>query len=111
MATAESDSLVGKIGGQLFRDSRKACAHVFNVDMGSTYDRQTGVGRGGGATASPAPHPSSEESVPDFRALLRRAATDLRGEAAGRDRADQKDRLLKLAEILDSYANESPTKA
>lgn len=74
--------------------------------MGSIYDRQIGIG-GGVAAASSSPTFSPEAPVPDFRALLRRAAADLRGEAAGRDHGDQKDRLLKLATILDNYADES----
>jgi hypothetical protein len=45
--------------------------------------------------------------VPDFRALLRRAAADLRGEAASAARAEHRERLLKLADMLDRYADES----
>jgi hypothetical protein len=72
--------------------------------MGAPYERQGGVGEGGGGSS---PSSSLDDSVPDFRALLRRAATDLRGEAASATRPEHRERLLKLAEMLDRYADES----
>jgi hypothetical protein len=74
--------------------------------MGSNLDRSNGTGeRGASPSASPAS--SHEEPAPDFRALLRRAATDLRAEATGKIRPDKRDRLLRLAATLDRYAEES----
>lgn len=73
--------------------------------MGATYERHgTSIGEGGAAASS---SPSPEDSVPDFRALLRRAAADLREEAATATRADHRERLLKLAVMLDRYADET----
>jgi hypothetical protein len=74
--------------------------------MGAPYERHGNFGEGGATSSS---SPSSEDSVPDFRALLRRAAADLRAEAGTAARADHRERLLKLAEMLDRYADESDT--
>jgi hypothetical protein len=74
--------------------------------MGANFDRSNCTGERG---ASPLGSPASprEEPVPDFRGLLRRAATDLRSEATGKVRPDQRERLLKLAALLEGYAEES----
>jgi hypothetical protein len=78
-----------------------------SVDMGANFDRSNGTGERG---TNPAPSPASAhpaESVPDFRGLLRRAAMDLRSEAAGKAKADQRERLLRLAAMLDQYAEDA----
>ncbi|MBM3549024.1 MAG: hypothetical protein FJX54_18945 [Alphaproteobacteria bacterium] len=74
--------------------------------MGANLDRSSGTGE---RRASPGASPAAvrEEPVPDFRGLLRRAASDLRNEANGRVKADQRERLLKLAALLDGYAEEA----
>jgi hypothetical protein len=73
--------------------------------MGAPQERQGSIGKGGANSSSP----SLEDSVPDFQALLRRAAADLRGEAASATRPDHRERLLNLADMLDRYADESET--
>ncbi len=75
--------------------------------MGSNFDRSNGAGERGATTLSPSPATFGEEPVPDFRGLLRRAANDLRSEAQGKARPDQRDRLLRLAAMLDRYAEET----
>ena len=72
--------------------------------MGAPYERPGRVGEGGGGSSPSSP---LEDTVPDFRALLRRAAADLRGEAGSAARPEHRERLLKLAEMLDRYADES----
>lgn len=48
------------------------------------------------------------DGVPDFRALLRRAASDLREEATTvAARGEQRERLMSLAAMLDRYADDS----
>ena len=80
-------------------------SHHHEVDMGAAYERHgSRVGEGGGSASS---SPSPEDSVPDFRALLRRAAADLRAEAVTAVRVDHRERLLKLAAMLDRYADEA----
>lgn len=74
--------------------------------MGSNFDRSNGAGeRGVSLSSSPAPFP--DETVPDFRGLLRRAANDLRTEASAKGRSEQRDRLLRLAAMLDRYAEDT----
>ena len=43
----------------------------------------------------------------DFRGLLHRAATDLRAEALSKTDSDQRERLLKMADVLDRYAEDA----
>lgn len=74
--------------------------------MGSNFDRPNGAGERG-AHLSPSPASFGDEPVPDFRGLLRRAANDLRTEAQVKARPEQRDRLLRLAAMLDRYAEET----
>jgi len=78
--------------------------HGAHVDMGTTYDRPCG-----GTDDSEQRLGSSEkDAVPDFRALLRRAAGDLREEAATvAAPGEQRERLMSLAAMLDRYADDS----
>lgn len=92
--------------GRLFRESGRGCAHPFTVDMGSHSDRANGTGERGVALSS-SPPAVRDDAAPDFQGLLRRAAADLRAEASGKTHSDQKDRLLRLAAMLDRYAEES----
>ena len=73
--------------------------------MGSNFDRSNDAGGRGASPSSPAYF--ADEAVPDFRGLLRRAADDLRSEASGKAPSDQRDRLLRLAAMLEKYAEES----
>jgi len=75
--------------------------------MGTNFDRSNATGERGASSIS-SPEAGRGEAIPDFRGLLRRAANDLRGEARGKVRPDQRERLLKLAALLDGYADESP---
>jgi hypothetical protein len=88
--------------GRLFRDSGKDRSHHVGVDMGSNFDRSNGSG----ACASSAAPAKRDQQVPDFRGLLRKAAADLRAEAAGRARAEDRERLTRLATILEGYAED-----
>lgn len=82
------------------------CRHAFTVDMGSPSERANGTGeRGVSSPASPATF--RDDAAPDFHGLLRRAAADLRAEASGKAHSEQKDRLLRLAAMLDRYAEDS----
>ncbi len=74
--------------------------------MGSHSDRANGTGERGVALSS-SPPAVRDDAAPDFQGLLRRAAADLRAEASGKTHSDQKDRLLRLAAMLDRYAEES----
>lgn len=74
--------------------------------MGSHSDRSNGTGEHG-MTSSSSPASFRDETVPDFRGLLRRAAGDLRAEASAKSHSEQKDRLLRLAAMLDRYAEDS----
>jgi len=74
--------------------------------MGANFDRSNATGERGTSPAS-SPVRRRDDTVPDFRSLLRRAATDLRAEATGKVRAEQRERLLKLAALLDGYAEEA----
>jgi hypothetical protein len=70
--------------------------------MGTTYDRS------GGSIDDEQRHAAENEAVPDFRALLRRAANDLREEAATvAAPGEQRERLMSLAAMLDRYADDS----
>lgn len=74
--------------------------------MGSNFDRSNGAGERE-ATLAPSPASFGDEPVPDFRGLLRRAANDLRTEAVRKARSEQRDRLLRLAAMLDRYAEDT----
>ena len=91
---------------RLFRESGRGCAHAFSVDMGSHSDRFNGTGEHE-ASSSSSPASFRDEMVPAFRGLLRRAAGDLRAEASAKSHSEQKDRLLRLAAMLDRYAEDS----
>lgn len=74
--------------------------------MGSNFDRSNCAGEREAALA-PSPASFGDAPVPDFRGLLRRAANDLRTEAVGKARPEQRDRLLRLAAMLDRYAEDT----
>ncbi len=71
--------------------------------MGSHSDRANGTGDIGGASSLST---FRDDAAPDFRGLLRRAAGDLRAEASDKAQSEQKDRLLRLAAMLDRYAED-----
>lgn len=75
--------------------------------MGTNVDRSNATGERG-VSPKDSSVAGREEAIPNFRGLLRRAANDLRSEADGKVRPDQRERLLKLAALLDGYADESP---